>query len=175
MLNSNTTILVVILTSLGTLLPLSTNKAFINEVDAEEPQQLSTSMLHDIITVQNTSMSVPAPNARANNQSVPHQIVVALPASKPIEVEVEHKYDPKVIPDIRHGAPLIGKWIDNTTRIALSPMTIFSNTPVTITNTPISTGSFIFAGSALVFHKTDGQQFTVTYTLDATAKPLTPK
>jgi hypothetical protein len=54
-------------------------------------------------------------------------------------------------------------------------MTIFSNTPVTITNTPISTGSFIFAGSALVFHKTDGQQFTVTYTLDATAKPLTPK
>lgn len=79
MLNSNTTILVVILTSLGTLLPLSTNKAFINEVDAEEPQQLSTSMLHDIITVQNTSMSVPAPNARANNQSVPHQIVVALP------------------------------------------------------------------------------------------------
>jgi hypothetical protein len=58
MLNSNTTILVVILTSLGTLLPLSTNKAFINEVDAEEPQQLSTSMLHDIITVQNTSMSV---------------------------------------------------------------------------------------------------------------------
>ena len=51
MLNSNTTILVVILTSLGTLLPLSTNKAFINEVDAEEPQQLSTSMLHDIITV----------------------------------------------------------------------------------------------------------------------------
>jgi hypothetical protein len=190
MLNSNTTILVVILTSLGTQLPLSTNKAFINEVDAEEPQQLSTSMLHDIITVQNTSMSVPAPNARANNQSVPHQIVVALPirddgkiwvgtatftASKPIEVEVEHKYDPKVIPDIRHGAPLIGKWIDNTTRIALSPMTIFSNTPVTITNTPISTGSFIFAGSALVFHKTDGQQFTVTYTLDATAKPLTPK
>jgi hypothetical protein len=190
MLNSNTTILVVILTSLGTQLPLSTNKAFINEVDAEEPQQLSTSMLHDIITVQNTSMSVPAPNARANNQSVPHQIVVALPirddgkiwvgtatftASKPIEVDVEHKYDPKVIPDIRHGAPLIGKWIDNTTRIALSPMTIFSNTPVTITNTPISTGSFIFAGSALVFHKTDGQQFTVTYTLDATAKPLTPK
>lgn len=62
-------------------------------------------MLHDIITVQNTSMSVSAPNARANNQSVPHQIVVALPirddvkiwvgtatftASKPIEVEVEH-------------------------------------------------------------------------------------
>jgi hypothetical protein len=51
-------------------------------------------------------------------------------------------------------------------------MTIFSNTPVAVTNTPISTGSFTFAGSALVFHKTDGQPFTVTYTLDAMAKPL---
>jgi len=51
---------------------------------------------------------------------------------------------------------LNAKWIDNTTRIALSPMTI-SNTPVTVTNTHISVGSFIFAGSALVFHRTDGQ------------------
>jgi hypothetical protein len=192
MSNSNAIILVVvILMSLGMLLPLSNNKACINEeVDAAELRQSSSSVLQDIITVQNTSMLVPASNARTNNRSVPHQIVGALPiihdgkiwvgtttftASKPIEVEVEHKYDPKVIPDIRHGAPLNAKGIDNTTRIALSPMTIFSNTPVTITNTPISTGSFAFAGSALVFHKTDGQPFTVTYTLDATAKPLTLK
>jgi hypothetical protein len=96
-------------------------------------------------------------------------------ASKPIEVEVEHRYDPKILPDKTHGVPLNGKWIDNTTRIALSPMTLFSETPVSITNTPISTGSFTFAGSALVFHKTDGQPFTVTYTLDAIAKPLTPE
>ena len=54
-------------------------------------------------------------------------------------------------------------------------MTIFSNTPVTVTNTSISTGSFVFAGSALLFHKTDGIPFTVTYTLDAVAKPLTQK
>jgi hypothetical protein len=141
MSNSNATILMIILMSLGMLLPLLTNKAFINEeVDAAEPQQSSSSILHDIITVQNTSISVSAPNARTNNQSVPHQIVVALPirddgkiwvgtatftASKPIEVEVEHKYDPKVIPDIRHGAPLNARWIDNTTRIALSPIKYF--------------------------------------------------
>jgi hypothetical protein len=38
--------------------------------------------------------------------------------------------------------------------------------------TPISTGSLTFAGSALVFHKIDGQPFNVTYTIDAVAKPL---
>jgi hypothetical protein len=54
-------------------------------------------------------------------------------------------------------------------------MTQFSNTPVTVTNTPISTGSLVFAGSALIFHKTDGIPFTVTYTIDAVAKPLTLK
>jgi hypothetical protein len=96
---------------------------------------------------------MPAPNSVVDKQSMPHQIVVALPlrqdgktwtgtvtftASKPIEIEVEHKYNPKVIPDARHGAPYNAKWIDNTTRIALSPMTMFSNTPVTVTNTPIS-------------------------------------
>ena len=54
-------------------------------------------------------------------------------------------------------------------------MTTFSNTPVIVTNTPIGTGSLTFAGSALVFHKTDGITFTVTYTIDAVAKPLTHK
>jgi hypothetical protein len=53
-------------------------------------------------------------------------------------------------------------------------MTMFTNTPVAVTNTPISTGSFTFTGSALVFHKTDGVPFTVAYTLDVVANPLTP-
>jgi hypothetical protein len=64
-------------------------------------------------------MSVPAPNSAVDKQSLSHQIVVALPlrqdgkiwtgtvtftASKSIEIEVEHKYNPKVIPDARHRA-----------------------------------------------------------------------
>ena len=161
-----------------------------HEVIAQKQLQRSPSAISDIITIQNTSMSVPAPSAAINKQSIPHQMVVALPlrddgkiwtgtvtftASKPVEIEVEHKYNPKVIPDARHGAPYNGIWIDNTTHIALSTMTTFSNTPVIITNTPISTGSLVFAGSALVFHKTDGIPFTVTYTIDAVAKPLTQK
>jgi hypothetical protein len=158
------------------------------EATAQKQSQRATSL--SVVTIQNTSMSVPAPNSVVDKQSMPHQIVVALPlrqdgkiwtgtvtftASKPIEVEVEHKYNPKVISDAIHGAPYNAKWIDNTTRIALSPMTMFSNTPVAVTNTPISTGSFVFAGSALLFHKTDGIPFTVTYTIDAVAKPLTQK
>lgn len=142
-----------------------------------------------VMRIQNTSMSEPAPNAPLNNQTLPHQIVVALPirhdgkiwtgtvtftASKPIEVEVEHKYNRyNATIDAKHGEPSHAKWFDGT-NIALSTMTMFTNTPVAVTNTPISTGSFTFTGSALVFHKTDGVPFTVTYTLDAVANPLTP-
>ena len=137
--------------------------------------------------IQNTSMSIPAPTAKLNNQSMPHQIVVALPlrqdgkiwtgtatftASKPIEIEVLHRYNPAVLPDAKHGEPYHAKWIDGTTPIALSTMTMFTNTPVSVTNSPISTGSFVFTGSVLLFHKTDGQPFTVTYTVDAAAKSL---
>jgi hypothetical protein len=139
--------------------------------------------------IQNTSASQPASNAPLNNQTIPHQIVVALPirqdgkiwtgtvtftASKPIEVEVEHKYNRyNATLDAKHGEPYHAKWFDGT-NIALSTMTMFTNTPTAVTNTPISTGSFTFTGSALVFHKTDGVPFSVTYTLDVVANPLTP-
>jgi hypothetical protein len=180
----------VVIMALGTGLPLSATISPINQQEAIAQQEQQSSSLSDTVTMQNTSIPAPAPNAPVNKQSVPHQIVVALPlredgkiwagtvtftTSKPIEIEVEHMYNPKVIPDARHGAPYNAKWIDNTTSIALSTMTMFTNTPVTVTNTPISTGSLTFAGSALVFHKTDGIPFTVTYSIDVIAKPLTRK
>ena len=152
-------------------------------------QENNTNVQQDTeFRVQNTTMSIPAPSANINNKTIPHQIVIALPlrqdgkiwtgtatftASKPIEIEVLHKYNPKVLPDAKHGEPYHAKWIDGITPIALSTMTMFSNTPVSVTNSPISTGSFVFTGSVLLFHKTDGQPFTVTYTIDATAKSLT--
>src|SRR5919205_2184780 len=152
-------------------------------------QENNTNVQQDTeFRVQNTTMSIPAPSANINNQTMPHQIVIALPlrqdgkiwtgtatftASKPIEIEVLHRYNPKILPDAKHGEPYHAKWIDGTTPIALSTMTMFSNTPVSVTNSPISTGSFVFTGSVLLFHKTDGKPFTVTYTIDATAKSLT--
>jgi hypothetical protein len=44
---------------------------------------------------------------------------------------------------------------------------------VTITDKPYSVGSFTFVGTAVLFHKTNGQPFSVTYSLDAVAKDLT--
>ena len=84
-------------------------------------QQINpTEQQHVEFRVQNTSMSVPAPNAKLNNQSMPHQIVLSLPlrqdgkiwtgtatftASKPIEVEIVHRYNPSMSPDAKHGEP----------------------------------------------------------------------
>jgi hypothetical protein len=44
--------------------------------------------------------------------------------------------------------------------------------PIEKNGTGMSSGTFDFTGSALVFHKTTGQPFTVTYTVDAQAKSL---
>ena len=179
-----TIIIIVILSSASIL--ISSTILMHSPLKAQQQQQDQQPI---VMRIQNTSMSEPAPNAPLNNQTLPHQIVVALPirhdgkiwtgtvtftASKPIEVEVEHKYNRyNATIDAKHGEPYHAKWFDGT-NIALSTMTLFTNTPVAITNTPISTGSFTFTGSALVFHKTDGVPFTVTYTLDVVANPLTP-
>jgi hypothetical protein len=172
----------IILTTMMMTIPYFTT-IIAQQGNSTEQQQQGTEF-----RLQNTTMSIPAPNANLNNQTMPHQIVIALPlrqdgkiwtgtatftASKPIEIEVLHIYNPKILPDTKHGEPYHAKWIDGTTPIALSTMTMFSNTPVGVTNSPISTGSFVFTGSVLLFHKTDGQPFTVTYTIDATAKSLT--
>ena len=156
-------------------------------IQQKESQIPYSSNQTTIVRIQNTSMSIPAPTATANNQTIPHQIVIALPllengkiwtgtatftASKPIEIEVLHKYNPAIVPDAKHGEPYNAKWIDGS-NIAISTMTMFSDTPVSVTNTPISTGSFVFTGSALVFHKTSGEPFTVTYTIDAAENVLT--
>ena len=187
-----------IITLLSTALLAATIVSFVNTTITANAQTVNSSASQQQqqsseFRVQNTSMSVPAPNANCPKfnstscQLIPHQIVVALPirsdgaiwtgtvtftASKPIEIEVFHMYDPSVTPDTAHGQPYNARWIDGN-RYALSTMTMFSNTPVSVTNTPISTGSFVFTGSALLFHKTDGIPFTVTYTIDAVAKPLT--
>jgi len=111
MVASNTTLLadVLLIAMLIVLTAGSLLSGILSKIDIEviaqrkgEPSSLSSL---NILTVQNTSMSKPAPNAPVNNQSIPHQIVVALPlredgkiwtgmatftASKPIEVKIVH-------------------------------------------------------------------------------------
>jgi hypothetical protein len=91
------------------------------------------------------------------------------PQAKPIEIEVLHSYKPQFAIDAEHGEPYHATLPNNST-IAISTMTMFSDTPVKVTDTPISTGSLQFTGSALVFHKTSGEPFIITYTIDAVAR-----
>ena len=133
---------------------------------------------------QKTEMSNPASPTVTPHGKIPHQIVFALPlrndskiwtgtvtftASKPIEIEVLHLYKPQSAIDADHGEPYHATLPNNKT-VAISTMTMFTDTPLKVTDTPISAGSLQFAGSALVFHKTSGDPFTVTYTVDAVVR-----
>src|SRR6188472_19383 len=71
-------VLLVIMLTITTFLLSMTMLHSNNEAVAQKQTQRSPS-LPDIVTIQNnTSMSISAPNAPANKQNVPYQIVVAL-------------------------------------------------------------------------------------------------
>jgi hypothetical protein len=164
----------------------SSNSNSGNSVANSEANSIRTKLLslHEIV-LQNTSMSAPAP-VRHPGQP-PHEVVFALPlrndgkiwtgtvtftASKPIEVEVLHNYSPLVAPDSVHRAPYNAVLPGNNS-IAITHLRHLVDVPFEINGTGISSGTLDFAGNALVFHKTTGEPFTVTYTLDAVAKKLT--
>jgi hypothetical protein len=138
------------------------------------------------IRVQKTAMSSAAP-VKAPNQPLPHQTVFALPirndgrvwegrvtfvASKPIEIEVIHRYNSSVPVDKEHGLTPIA--VINGTTITYSHMeSNIVESDIVSGDVPISSGTFDFIGDSLVFHKRSGEPFTVTYTLEAYARPLT--
>jgi hypothetical protein len=152
---------------------------------ATESRNQTAAQEQEVFIVQNTSMSVPAP-VRHPGQP-PHEVVFALPlrddgkiwsgrvsftASKPIEAEILHMYNPQQPIDEKHGEPYHAVLPGNRS-IAISHLRDIIDVPIEINGTGISSGSFEFEGSALVFHKTSGEPFTVTYTVDAVAKDLT--
>lgn len=131
---------------------------------------------------QKTGMSQPAPIRHPGQPS--HEVVFALPlrddgkvwsgtvtftASKPIEAEILHTYAPEQKPDSLHGEPYHAVLPGNKS-IAITHMRDIVDVPIEINGTGISSGSFNFVGNALVFHKTNGEPFTVTYTIDAKVK-----
>ena len=137
-----------------------------------------------IFIAQNTSMSAPAP-VRHPGQP-PHEVVFALPlrddgkiwsgrvtftASKPIEAEVLHIYNPQQPIDEKHGEPYHAVLPGNRS-VAISQLRDLVDVPIEINGTGISSGSFEFEGSALVFHKTSGEPFTVTYTVNAVVREI---
>jgi hypothetical protein len=127
---------------------------------------------NDTVTIQKTGVS--------NTDPLPghsgHQLVMALAprsdgkvwigtvtwtASKPVEVVVLHGYNSSVTDDAAHGQPLTAPFGNGTVAISLI------KTP---SGTPVASGAMPFAGNALAFHTLSGDKFTVTYTVDATAK-----
>lgn len=131
---------------------------------------------------QKTVMSQPAPVRHPGQPS--HEVVFALPlrddgkvwsgtvtftASKPIEAEILHTYAPEQKPDSLHGEPYHAVLPGNKS-IAITHLRDIIDVPIEINGTGISSGSFNFVGNALVFHKTNGEPFTVTYTIDAKVK-----
>jgi hypothetical protein len=138
----------------------------------------------EVFITQNTSMSAPAP-VRHPGQP-PHEVVFALPlrddgkiwsgrvtftASKPIEAEVLHIYNPQQPIDEKHGEPYHAVLPGNRS-VAISHLRELVDVPIEINGTGISSGSFEFEGSALVFHKTSGEPFTVTYTVNVVAREI---
>jgi hypothetical protein len=149
-------------------------------------QQLQNSEWPIVVRVQKTIMSTAAP-VKAPDQPLPHQTVFALPirddgkvwsgkvtfvASKPIEIEVIHRQNPSELIDAQHGSTPVA--VINGTTITYSHMeSNVVESDYVSGDIPISSGTFDFIGDSLVFHKRSGEPFTVTYTMEAYARPLT--
>ena len=175
---------------MGISTPLGLSQSFAQtsfDIGSNNENETTTNLSkqeHEEITLQNTSMSKPAP-VRHPGQP-PHEVVFALPlrddgkvysgtvtftASKPIEVEVLHTYVHKQKPNSTHGEPYHAVLPGNNS-IAITHLRDLVDVPIEIYGTGMSSGSFNFAGSALVFHKTTGEPFAVTYTIDAKVKDI---
>ena len=146
----------------------------------------SLNILNESYTIvdQKTVMSQPAPVRHPGQPS--HEVVFALPlrddgriwsgtvtftASKPIEAEILHFYSPEKKIDSIHGEPYHAILPGNKS-IAITHLRDLIDVPIEINGIGISSGSFNFVGNALVFHKINGEPFTVTYTIDAKVKNI---
>jgi|SRR5215218_3896686 len=145
-----------------------------SQVFAQQQQQ------GDSLVVQNTttSMQDPVPGHSSHQLALaapPRQDgkiwsgVVTFTASKPVDVVVLHPYNK---PQTAATNQSFGEPLN-----APNPFAPGQNIAITLmtkqTDRPIFSGSLPFAGTALAFHTTTGEPFTVTYTLDAEAKSPT--
>jgi hypothetical protein len=132
-----------------------------------QPQQQG-----DSLVLQNTTTSIQDPVPGHSG----HQLALVAPprevtftASKPVDVVVLHPYNkPQVVTTNQSfGEPLN----------APNPFAPGQNIAISVmtkqTDRPIFSGSLPFVGTALAFHTTTGEPFTVSYSFDAEAKSAT--
>jgi hypothetical protein len=163
---------IVIITTIVMLSVIAMTALAIVQVSAQSqpsPTEQSTPFI-----VQNTTKSMvdPLPGHEA------HQIVIAAPptddgklysgiasftASQPVEVVILHPYTSGLNTTVT-GEPLNAPFGDG--KVAISLMKQF-------TDSPVSAGSFVFAGNALAFHNIEGKPFVITYTIDGDISSLT--
>ena len=84
-------------------------------------------------------------------------------SSIPVEVAILHGYEPGFATGLESGEPEVVTI--GTGKVALTMI----NHPDQNTR-PSSSGSMRFTGDALAFHNSSGEDFTVSYTVDALAK-----
>ena len=176
----STRIITMILLAIGIALSIASAVSGIGM----KTQAIAQQQNEEIIRLQETAESSAAPVAHTGN--LPHAVVFALPirddgkiytgqvtftASKPIEVEVLHIYRPDQPPDELHGEPPTA--VINGTTITYSHLTGIIDNNIITGDVPTASGTFEFTGSGLAFHKRSSEPFTVTYTMDATVRPLT--
>lgn len=146
----------------------------VGQVAAQQQQQQPQTEQFSPFVVQNTTMSMQDP--LTGHEA--HQIVIAAPprddgkiysgiasftASQPVEVVMLHPYTSGVN-TTETGEPLNALFGDGN--VAISLMKQF-------TDSPVSAGSFVFAGNALAFHNIEGKPFVITYTIDGEISSLT--
>jgi hypothetical protein len=155
---------------------IATTYSIENQAFAQgQPQQQG-----DSLVVQNTTTSIqdPVPGHSAHQLALvapPREDgkiwsgVVTFTASKAVDIVVLHPYDrPEIVATNQSfGEPLN----------APNPFAPGQNIAIALmtkqTDRPIFAGSLPFTGTALAFHTTTGEPFTVSYTLDAEAKSPT--
>lgn len=142
---------------------------------------------NDTVTAEGTAMS--------QHDQLPghymHQAVVILPirsdhklwvgtvswtASKPIEVRLLYDYNTTLTTDLAHGQPVTapeGFSAESPPvpigRVAISLIKVFQGPPVV---SSFDAGSLPFVAKGVAFHSVNGTKFTVTYAVDAVAKPM---
>ena len=115
-----------------------------------------------------------------------HQAVVVLPArhdgalwvgtvswvsSKPVELRLLYDYNFNLHPDAAHGTPPITQFQLN--RIGDVAIALIKPTNVITTGGNYFAGTEPFVAKAVALHNILGVPFTVTYSVDATPKPVT--
>ena len=180
----NTKISIVIATVVGGMSlvgPISSSSSYQTSGQQAFAQGQSQQQLQvDSLVLQNTTTSVqdPVPGHSGHQLALvapPREDgkiwsgVVTFTASKPVDVVVLHPYNkPQIVTTNQSfGEPLN----------APNPFAPGQNIAITLmtkqTDRPVFAGSLPFAGTALAFHTTTGEPFTVSYTVDAQAKSTT--